>query len=37
MKVQFCLIFPESSNTSSISITELSAVTRPERFIGMHF
>ena len=26
-----------ASNTSSISITELSAVTRPERFIGMHF
>ena len=26
-----------ASNTSSISITELSAQTRPERFIGMHF
>ncbi|MDY0082921.1 MAG: 3-hydroxybutyryl-CoA dehydrogenase [Ignavibacteriaceae bacterium] len=26
-----------ASNTSSISITELSAVCRPDRFIGMHF
>ncbi len=26
-----------ASNTSSISITELSVVSRPERFIGMHF
>ena len=26
-----------ASNTSSISITELSAQNRPERFIGMHF
>lgn len=26
-----------ASNTSSISITELSAVCRPEKFIGMHF
>jgi 3-hydroxybutyryl-CoA dehydrogenase len=26
-----------ASNTSSISITELSAATRPEKFIGMHF
>lgn len=26
-----------ASNTSSISITELSATTRPDRFIGMHF
>jgi 3-hydroxybutyryl-CoA dehydrogenase len=26
-----------ASNTSSISITELSAVTRPDKFIGMHF
>jgi 3-hydroxybutyryl-CoA dehydrogenase len=26
-----------ASNTSSISITELGAKTRPERFIGMHF
>ena len=26
-----------ASNTSSISITELSAATRPDRFIGMHF
>ncbi len=26
-----------ASNTSSISITELSAYTRPELFIGMHF
>ncbi len=26
-----------SSNTSSISITELSTVCRPEKFIGMHF
>jgi 3-hydroxybutyryl-CoA dehydrogenase len=26
-----------ASNTSSISITELGAETRPERFIGMHF
>lgn len=26
-----------ASNTSSISITELSAVSRPEKFIGMHF
>lgn len=34
------LVKPESifaSNTSSISITELSAVARPEKFIGMHF
>lgn len=26
-----------ASNTSSISITELSVSTRPEKFIGMHF
>lgn len=26
-----------ASNTSSISITELSSVCRPDRFIGMHF
>ena len=26
-----------ASNTSSISITELSAVARPDKFIGMHF
>lgn len=26
-----------ASNTSSISITELSALTRPDKFIGMHF
>lgn len=26
-----------ASNTSSISITELSSVCRPEKFIGMHF
>ncbi len=26
-----------ASNTSSISITELSSASRPERFIGMHF
>ena len=26
-----------TSNTSSISITELAAVNRPDRFIGMHF
>ena len=26
-----------ASNTSSISITELSADTRPDKFIGMHF
>lgn len=26
-----------ASNTSSISITELSSATRPDRFIGMHF
>ncbi len=26
-----------ASNTSSISITELAAGTRPDRFIGMHF
>jgi 3-hydroxybutyryl-CoA dehydrogenase len=26
-----------ASNTSSISITELSAATRPDKFIGMHF
>lgn len=26
-----------ASNTSSISITELAASTRPDRFIGMHF
>lgn len=34
------IIKPDSifaSNTSSISITELSATTRPDRFIGMHF
>jgi 3-hydroxybutyryl-CoA dehydrogenase len=34
------LIKPDSifaSNTSSISITELSAGNRPEQFIGMHF
>ena len=34
------LIKPEcifASNTSSISITELSIVSRPEKFIGMHF
>jgi len=26
-----------ASNTSSISITEISSVSRPEKFIGMHF
>ena len=26
-----------ASNTSSISITELSSMTRPDKFIGMHF
>lgn len=26
-----------ASNTSSISITELSVISRPEKFIGMHF
>jgi 3-hydroxybutyryl-CoA dehydrogenase len=26
-----------TSNTSSISITELSSTTRPDKFIGMHF
>jgi 3-hydroxybutyryl-CoA dehydrogenase len=26
-----------ASNTSSISITELSATTRPDKFVGMHF
>ena len=26
-----------ATNTSSISITELSAATRPDKFIGMHF
>jgi len=26
-----------ASNTSSISITELAAVSRPDKFIGMHF
>jgi 3-hydroxybutyryl-CoA dehydrogenase len=26
-----------ASNTSSISITELSSVSRPDKFIGMHF
>jgi len=26
-----------ASNTSSISVTELSSVCRPEKFIGMHF
>ncbi|UCH65067.1 MAG: 3-hydroxybutyryl-CoA dehydrogenase [Ignavibacterium sp.] len=34
------IIKPDSifaSNTSSISITELSAATRPDKFIGMHF
>jgi 3-hydroxybutyryl-CoA dehydrogenase len=34
------IIKPDSifaSNTSSISITELSAVCRPDKFIGMHF
>ncbi|MBT8386065.1 MAG: 3-hydroxybutyryl-CoA dehydrogenase, partial [Ignavibacteria bacterium] len=34
------IIKPDSifaSNTSSISITELSAPTRPDKFIGMHF
>lgn len=34
------IVKPDSifaSNTSSISITELSAHTRPDRFIGMHF
>lgn len=31
---QDCII---SSNTSSISITELSSAVNPERFIGMHF
>jgi 3-hydroxybutyryl-CoA dehydrogenase len=34
------LIKPDSifaSNTSSISITELAATCRPEKFIGMHF
>jgi 3-hydroxybutyryl-CoA dehydrogenase len=34
------IIKPDSifaSNTSSISITELASVSRPEKFIGMHF
>jgi 3-hydroxybutyryl-CoA dehydrogenase len=34
------IVKPDSifaSNTSSISITELSVSTRPEKFIGMHF
>jgi len=34
------IIKPESifaSNTSSISITELSSASRPDKFIGMHF
>lgn len=34
------MIKPDSifaSNTSSISITELSAASRPDKFIGMHF
>lgn len=34
------MIKPDSilaSNTSSISITELSALNRPDKFIGMHF
>lgn len=34
------IVKPESifaSNTSSISITELSTSTRPDKFIGMHF
>jgi 3-hydroxybutyryl-CoA dehydrogenase len=34
------IVKPETifaSNTSSISITELSASTRPDKFIGMHF
>ncbi|MFO7524268.1 MAG: 3-hydroxybutyryl-CoA dehydrogenase [Ignavibacteriaceae bacterium] len=34
------IVKPDSifaTNTSSISITELSAHTRPDRFIGMHF
>ena len=34
------IVKPDSifaSNTSSISITELSANTRPDKFIGMHF
>jgi 3-hydroxybutyryl-CoA dehydrogenase len=34
------IVKPESifaSNTSSISITELSSACRPDRFIGMHF
>jgi len=26
-----------ASNTSSISITELAVISRPEKFIGMHF
>lgn len=26
-----------ASNTSSISVTELSSMTRPDKFIGMHF
>jgi len=33
--VKFDSIF--ASNTSSISITELSALNRPDKFIGMHF
>jgi len=34
------IVKPDSifaSNTSSISITELSSTTRPDKFIGMHF
>lgn len=34
------IVKPDSifaSNTSSISITELSAIARPDKFIGMHF
>jgi 3-hydroxybutyryl-CoA dehydrogenase len=34
------LVKPDSifaSNTSSISITELAAINRPDKFIGMHF
>ena len=33
--VKYNTIF--ASNTSSISITELSSTTRPDKFIGMHF
>lgn len=40
LKILESIIKPDSifaTNTSSISITELSAVCRPDKFIGMHF